>query len=717
MVDARGKRKSPWYWVGSLYYAEGIPYILAMTVSTIMYKKMGISNTDIAFYTSWLYLPWVIKPLWSPFVDMFKTKRWWIVIMQLILGLGMAGVAIVIPLPNFFKISIYFLFLIAFSSATHDIACDGFYMLGLTKHQQAWFVGVRSTFYRLAMLTGQGLLVVFAGLIEANTGLENLDVKVAAVVESKPPMEYVRFVDIAEEEKKLLETKTHMEKLDFYLKKTESAENLDGAASSAFNAYGVLSAMRKENPDDARIPDAESQYQAICDSLNRFLLEDAEKMSADVKTLDGDLRLIVSEKNLEIPIQYIPKKDAEVTFYMIKRLNILQGQAEEKERAIKAKKPNFIKRNWSEYVAKPLGGFLKKFFGEEVKTPPAVLGNIGYLQIHLSKPPESGRKVTVNFGRSKGDKSIDLKEGTRFEFTEKNWNKPVKAAIQLDHRLKDESESFFKGTAGNIPLSWISTFILCAALFLFFGVYHFLTLPHPVSDTSRYMESKAAGKPFTMDDVIKEFFDTFVSFFKKKGIIYMILFLCFYRFAEAQLVKMYGLFLLDPQEKGGLALTTGQVGIAYGTVGLVCLSIGGILGGFVAARDGLKKWLFFMCLAINIPDLVYVYMSYALPDSFAVICTCVGFETFGYGFGYTAYMLYMIFIAEGEHKTAHFALATGFMALGMMIPGMFSGWLQSNIGYRHFFIWVMIATIPGFLTLLLIPLDAEFGKKKKEVKA
>jgi PAT family beta-lactamase induction signal transducer AmpG len=230
------------------------------------------------------------------------------------------------------------------------------------------------------------------------------------------------------------------------------------------------------------------------------------------------------------------------------------------------------------------------------------------------------------------------------------------------------------------------------------------------------MESKKAGKPFTIMDVIKEFFDTFISFFKKKGIISMILFLCFYRFAEAQLVKMYGLFLLDAQEKGGLALTTGQVGIAYGTVGLVCLSIGGILGGFVAARDGLKKWLLFMCLAINIPDLVYVYMSYMQPDSFAIICTCVGFETFGYGFGFTAYMLYMIFVAEGDHKTAHFALATGFMALGMMVPGMFSGWLQSFIGYKHFFIWVMISTIPGFLTLLLIPLDPEFGKKKETAK-
>lgn len=714
ILDAKGKRNSPWSWVGTLYYAEGIPYILAMVVSTIMYKKMGISNKDITFYTSWLYLPWLIKPLWSPFVDMFKTKRWWIVIMQFILGLGMAGVAIVIPLPNFFKISIFFLFLIAFSSATHDIACDGFYMLGLTKHQQAWFVGVRSTFYRLAMLTGQGILVVFAGWIEASTGLETLNVNIAAVVESKPPMEYVKFVDLGEKDKILLEDKNYLAKLEFYRDKTESAENIDQAASRAFGANGVLSVMRKENPEDERIPEAENQYNAICDSLNRFLLEDVKSANAEVKTLDGELRIVASEMNLEIPIQYIPKKDAEVTIFTAKRWNILQGQQEEKGKEKKAKKPGFVKKNWSQYLAKPMGGFLEKYFGEKKEAPPELLGNIGYLQIHLSKAPPPGKKVAVIFGRKKGDKSIELKEGMRFEFTEKNWNKPVKAAIQLDHRLKGVSGALFKATAGNIPLSWAFTFALTAVLFLFFCVYHFLTLPHPVSDTSRYRESKKAGTPFTFMDVIREFFDTFISFFKKKGIIYMILFLCFYRFAEAQLVKMYGLFLLDAQEQGGLALTTGQVGIAYGTVGLVCLIIGGLLGGFLAARDGLKKWIFWMCVAINIPDLVYVYMSYVRPDSFVKICTCVGFETFGYGFGFTAYMLYMIFVAEGKHKTAHFALATGFMALGMMLPGLFSGWIQSNIGYKHFFVWVMISTIPGFLTLLLIPLDAEFGKKQEK---
>jgi len=171
---------------------------------------------------------------------------------------------------------------------------------------------------------------------------------------------------------------------------------------------------------------------------------------------------------------------------------------------------------------------------------------------------------------------------------------------------------------------------------------------------------------------------------------------------------------LDSQEAGGLALTTGQVGFVYGTVGLLALSLGGILGGFLVARDGLKKWILPMVLAINVPDTVYVYLSHFQPDNFLIINLCVAIEQFGYGFGYTAYMLYMIYIAEGEYKTAHFAIATGFMALGMMLPGMISGWVQELIGYEDFFLWVLLCTIPGFIIVALLPVDPEFGKKKEE---
>lgn len=208
------------------------------------------------------------------------------------------------------------------------------------------------------------------------------------------------------------------------------------------------------------------------------------------------------------------------------------------------------------------------------------------------------------------------------------------------------------------------------------------------------------------------FFKLSWYFSKNDKIIIIISFLLLYRFAEAQLVKLAAPFLLDSQEAGGLALTTGQVGVVYGTAGLIMLVAGGLLGGFVAARHGLKFWLWPMAIAMNLPNVVYIYLAYAQPDNFLIINLCVAIEQFGYGFGFTAFMLYMIYVSEGTHKTAHFAITTGFMALGMMIPGMFSGWLQELIGYQHFFIWILLATIPGFILLTLIPLDSEFGKKQ-----
>ena len=162
--------RNPWVWVPSLYFAQGIPYVVAMSVSVIMYKRLGISNTDIALYTSWLYLPWVIKPLWSPFVDMFSTKRFWVVSLQFVIGIALAMVAFALPTPSFFTYTIAIFWLMAFGSATHDIAADGYYMLALEQHQQAAFVGVRSTFYRIAMITGTGILVVLAGQIETSGG-------------------------------------------------------------------------------------------------------------------------------------------------------------------------------------------------------------------------------------------------------------------------------------------------------------------------------------------------------------------------------------------------------------------------------------------------------------------------------------------------------------------------------------------------------------------
>jgi PAT family beta-lactamase induction signal transducer AmpG len=620
--DGHGKGRHPWFWVPTLYFAEGIPYVVVMTVSVIMYKRLGISNTDIALYTSWLYLPWVIKPLWSPIVDIFKTKRFWIILMQLIVGAGLGGVALTIPLPDFFKYTLAFFWLLAFSSATHDIAADGFYMLGLSEHQQAWFVGIRSTFYRLAMITGQGLLIILAGYVESHSGLPNVEVTVSA----KPEAQSIAAI----------------------------------------------------HPDSILITPAA-----------------------------GDLRIITLPASLEMGASPRRKSEVDSILAFAKAWNIQNGfYAEEKKAqklAAKTEEPSW----WRRVIVANLENFLRKHFSPEEKAAHSTdeAGNVGNLFFHLSNKPEAGREIVVTFGRESGDNSIALAEGARFVFNDRNWNKPVMAVIQLDPKLKTASSATFHARAGNIPLAWSITFFVLTGMFFLFFIYHRFILPYPATDAAALGDKSRSA--------LSEFFMTFASFFKKKNIGVILAFLLLYRFAEAQLVKLASPFLLDAQEVGGMALTTGQVGFVYGTVGIIALTLGGLLGGFVAAKNGLKFWLWWMVLAINLPDAVYVYLAHALPDSFWTINLCVAIEQFGYGFGFTAYMLYMIYVSEGEHKTAHFAICTGFMALGMMLPGMFSGWLQDIVGYQNFFVWVMLATIPGFIVAKFIPLDPEFGKKTK----
>lgn len=627
MPDNSKKRKeiskrSPWWWVPSLYYAEGIPYVVVMLVSVVFYKRMGISNTEIAFYTSWLYLPWVIKPLWSPLVDILKTKRFWIVIMQLLIGAGLGGVALTIPLSNFFKITLGFFWLLAFSSATHDIAADGFYMLGLSQHKQAWFVGIRSTFYRFAMITGQGLLIMFAGYFESHTGLDDVDTKVIA------------------------STNTHV----------ESTINMD---------------------------------------------------SMNVSENDENLRIICKPEVLEISTVLRSKTEIDSIIQYARDWNIAQDHVEKnietEEMDVQVKSISW----WEKYVTENVKTFLTKYFQDKCKGEYGFSGNVGIFYFQLSASPDTGEEVVVNFSRKEGDKSISLVEGNRIVFDEQTWNIPALAVIQLDSQLKTSSNAIFRATSGNIPLAWLITFTTIAILFIIFFIYHKFILPYPLQDSQRKAEST---------QFLKNFINTFIQFFKKEKIGVIIAFILIYRFGEAQLVKIAPLFMLDATEVCGLALTTGQYGFVYGTFGMIMLTLGGILGGFVAAKHGLKFWIWWMALAMKLPDIVYVYLSYNLPDSYLIISTCVGFEQFGYGFGFTAYMLFMISVAEGEHKTAHYAICTGFMALGMMIPGMFSGWLQEIVGYQHFFIWVLLATIPGFILIKFIPIDPEFGKKIEKKK-
>ena len=431
MVKAISKQKpvshNPWTWVPSLYIAEGIPYTMAMAVSVILYKRLGISNADIALYTSWLYLPWVIKPFWSPFVDLFKTKRFWILLMQLIIRASLACIAFTIPTNRFFQYTLAFFWLMAFSSATHDIAADGYYMLGLPEHFQAAYVGVRTTFYRIAMITTQGGLVIFAGFLEGN--------------------------------------------------------------------------------------------------------------------------------------------------------------------------------------------------------------------------------------------------------------------------------------GHDIPTAWSIALVVAAAVFEALSLYHFFVLPYPVTD---HPANRSSSTFF-----VRDFFHIFGLFFSKKDIIIIIAFFLLYRLAETQLIKIVAPFLLDPHSKGGLGITTSEVGIIYGTVGVMALLFGGLLGGYAIYRKGLKFWIWIMVCAVHLPDFVYVYLSHAMPDNIYLINLCVAIEQFGYGFGFTAYTMFMIMISEGEYKTVHYAISTGIMALGMMIPAMFSGWLQEQLGYQNYFLWVMAATIPGFIVTGMVKIDPEFGKKRK----
>ena len=257
-----------------------------------------------------------------------------------------------------------------------------------------------------------------------------------------------------------------------------------------------------------------------------------------------------------------------------------------------------------------------------------------------------------------------------------------------------------------IALAWSIMFYVMAGMFVLFFAWHRFALPRPSEDVPKLHD--------TYEEIMNEFFKTFAAFFQKPQIGLILAFLLLFRFSEAQLVKLTAPFLLDSSELGGLALSTGQVGFAYGTIGVLMLTLGGLLGGFLAAKHGLKRWLLWMVIAINLPNAVYIFLSATLPDNLLIINIAIGVEQFGYGFGFAAYMLYMLYISNGAHQTAHYAICTGFMALGMMIPGMFSGWLQESMGYQYFFIWVLVATIPSFIVAMLIPLDASFGKKETE---
>ena len=537
--------------------------------------------------------------------------------MQILIGAGFAGIAFTIPLPVFFQATLAFFWLLAFSSATHDIAADGFYMLGLNTNDQAKYVGIRSTFYRIATIMGQGVLIILAGFLESTSGCEPVKINI----------------------------------------------------------------------------DASSQY-----TESTLIVPEIKNITEK----DGDIHFIVNENTVKIGTHGVNKDSLKVFMDSIVGLNQNNGFTA-KEHTSDTQIIEEEESLWTKNVSKPLGNWIKTNFGEKRFVAKSEhTGNIALVAVWLSKRPEDGKEMVLNTTINRGDNSISLIHGERLAFTESNWNKPAYLIFQVDPKLTTASSAEYKGLSGNIPFAWSITFFVLAGLFIFFSFYHRVVLPKPDSDKPH--------EHITAKSIFKEFEVTFCSFFKKPQAAAAIFFMLTYRFSEAQLLKLINPFLLDSKDIGGLGLTTGEVGLVYGTIGIIGLTLGGIIGGFVAAKGGLRKWLWPMTLSMLLTIATFLYLSFTQTDSLIIINICIFIEQFGYGFGFTAYMLYLIYFSEGTHKTAHYAFCTGFMALGMMIPGMFAGWLQEQLGYNHFFIWVMICSIIPIIAVSLLKINPNYGK-------
>ncbi len=617
-------KRSPWAWIPTLYFAQGLPYVAVMTISVIMYKRLGMSNTDIALYTGWLGLPWVIKPFWSPFVDLIKSKRWWTLSMQWIVAFSLAGIAFTIPTALYVQFTLAIFMLMGFASATHDIAADGFYMIALTEHEQSFYVGIRSTFYRVATVVGQGLLVILAGLIEMNTGLEPLEMQLVVDPDAQ-----------------------------------------------------VSTAVLPGSPSIETSDPQELQFACNWDALYGVAMPEVAIVEGDTVTM----------------AQMIDKANEYNRAGGYPEIPVGKAAAVDQE------------KNWSKFRL-----WIERTFGEERTASKAAESNIAVAAVRLNKPIEGDdqRILIVNF--KDGDQSVRLARDTRLVFNSDNWDKPAYVGFVIDPKIKQKTQATFVGTSGNIPMAWSVVFIVLSLFFFAVVIYHSWALPRPQGDS---MRGEATAKGIVMGFV--EAFRTFFTKFPVLQTVAAILFMLLYRFPEAQLTKIIQPFLLDPVDKGGLGLTTGEVGIVYGTVGIIGLTIGGIIGGMVAAKGGLKKWLMPMAWSMSLTCLTFIYLSYAQDHSLLTVNICVFIEQFGYGFGYTAYMLYLIYYSEGQFKTSHYAICTGFMALSMM-TGMIAGWIQETVGYRHFFVWTIICCIATIGVSMIIKVDPSFGKKLKNEK-
>ncbi len=662
-------KRNPWAWIPTLYFAQGLPYVAVMTISVIMYKRLGMSNTDIALYTGWLGLPWVIKPFWSPFVDIIKTKRWWVLIMQWVIAIALAGIAFTIPTAWWVQLTFAVFMLMGFASATHDIAADGFYMLALTEHEQSLFVGIRSTFYRIATVVGQGLLVILAGVVEMNSGLEPVRIDITANPDAPAVVAQMP---------------------------TISDEDINNSNEIQFITSETSIKTSVKAPDKALLGDSTLAFadynKAIGDSINNVNISNGFYIPDPKFTKDDKL---VYQKNTDFKLDSASWQNDHYIYYG-KDNNGSEITALDDKLAKKEEEKSGLE-NWIATT------FPDKFKEKKANDKTS---NFAVVAVRLNKQPKAGEQYVLNIANDKGSTDIKATQ-SRFVFNENNWNKPAYIHFSIDNKIKEEVSSSFIGTSGNIPLAWALVFVVLSVFFLIIALYHTWAMPKPAVDAN---QDKKTAK-----EIILGFLDTFKTFFTKFPVwqtVAAILFMLFYRFPEAQLTKIIMPFLVDPLDKGGLALSTSEVGIVYGTVGIIGLTIGGIIGGILAAKGGLKKWLHPMAWSMSLTCLTFIYLAFTQDQSFLTINICVFIEQFGYGFGFTAYMLYLIYYSEGKYKTAHYAICTGFMALSMMM-GMIAGWLEDLIGYQNFFIWTMICCLFTIGAAFIIKVDPSFGLKEK----
>ena len=402
---------SPWVWVPTLYLAEGIPYFLVTSISVTLFAQLGVPNSEMALFTSLIAFPWVVKPLWSPFVDVLRTKRWWVLTMQILMAVTVALLAWLAP-QGHFTIALILFTITAFCSATHDIAADGYYMIALNEHDQSAYVGLRSTFYRIANIFCQSLLLMLVGWLQKRT---------------------------------------------------------------------------------------------------------------------------------------------------------------------------------------------------------------------------------------------------------------------------------------DIPSSWTFALLLCSGLLALMALWHTWQMPRV----------EVTGNGLRVTGIWQEVGQVFAEFFRKPGIVLALCFMLIYRLPEALLLKLCNPFFLAAQDQGGLGITVDTIGEITG-IGVILMLLGGIGGGIWASRTGLKKAIIPMALCLTLPCIVYVYFAQFQPTSFWILSLCVGLEQLGYGLGYTACMLYMIHVADGAYKTAHFSICTAFMFLGLMLPGMVAGYIQEAAGYLGFFWIVMACCVPSIVVTYLV---------------